>query len=120
MTAVSHLPVSSGKVSQDVWHCVVVGYASGAVEVVAADSGQALVRKQLHPSRVLAIRCLRALVNPLNPLAAVLSVARLQDLVVVYEGGVLATVESSVLFNTLTANRTEAVKLAKGIAGLFL
>ena len=97
-----------------------MGYASGTVEVVAADSGQALVRKQLHPSKVLAIRCLRALVNPANPLAAILAVARLHDLVVVYEKGVLATVESSALFNALSANRNEAVKLAKGIAGLFL
>ena len=97
-----------------------MGYASGTVEVVAADSGQALVRKQLHPSSVLAIRCLRALVNPGNPLAAILAVARLHDLVVVYEKGVLVTVESSALFNALSANRNEAVKLAKGIAGLFL
>ena len=96
-----------------------MGYASGTVEVVAADSGQALVRKQLHPSKVLAIRYLRALINPVNPLSAILAVARLHDLVVVYEG-VLATVESSALFNTLSANRNEAVKLAKGIAGLFL
>ena len=91
-----------------------MGYASGNVELVAADSGQVLIRKQFHPSRVLQIRFLRSVVNPAHPLMAVLSVPRLSEVLVIYEGGVVAVVEGSTLFTTLAANRNETVRLAKG------
>ena len=85
---------------------------SGVVEVVA-DTGQVLVSKQFDESKVTGIRVLRALNRPQDSLMSTLSVPKLQELVIVYESGVLATVEATSLFSTLVTNRGEAAR-AKG------
>ena len=110
ITSVMYLPVkvvSQGR-SQDLWHCVVVGHESGNVQIVA-DSGQVLVSKAFHNTKVVNIRVLRALNQPQNGLMSALSVSKLQELVIVYEG-VLAVIEASVLFSTIVSNRSEAAR----------
>ena len=50
ITAIKYMPIkvvsSSGR-AHDMWHCVVIGYATGLIEVIAADSGDILLSKQL-------------------------------------------------------------------------
>lgn len=112
ITAVAYFPVKvvggggggsqgrGGRLSEDLWHCVAVGYESGKVEIVA-DTGQVLVSKQFHTTKVVNIRALKALNNPHDGLACTLSVPKLQELVIVYEN-LLAVVESGALYSALS------------------
>ena len=118
ISAIGYLPVVSGKakMSQDVWHCVLLGYASGFIECVAADTGQVLVRKQFCPNKVVSrIRYLRQCPSPNisgDPLTAVLSVPKLKELLIIHGGdGPMVAVESNALFSTLSANRAEVNRL---------
>lgn len=109
ITALHCLPV---KVEQgrthDLWHCVVVGHASGNVQFVT-DSGQVLVSKQFVADKpVVQLRSLSQVPSRTSNINA-LAVPKLEELLIVYECTIVA-VDSSVLYGSLLNNKAEAAR----------
>ena len=124
ITAVKYLPIkvvsSSGR-AHDMWHCVVIGYESGLVEVVAADSGDVLLSKQFSKpnsdSSNFCVTSIQYLVSSSMFNGTVsgrsssyqtktLAIPRLQELIIVMKS-TLAVIESSTLFSTLLKSRND-------------
>ena len=124
ITAVRYLPVkvmSSNGRSQDMWHCVAIGYSSGFFEVIAAESGDVLLSKQLSKpgsdttgNKVISIQCLATVSiskcglnrSSNSYLGETLAVPKLQELIVVMDS-TLAIIESSALFSALVKGKNE-------------
>ena len=123
ITAVCYLPVkvvsSSGR-THDMWHCVVIGYETGLLEIIAAESGDVLISKQfskpgggLNGYKVTNIQYLATPASNTSlhrsqnsHLTEALAIPKLQELIVVMDS-TLAVLESSVLFSALLKNKSE-------------
>ena len=124
ITAVKYLPIkvvsSSGR-AHDMWHCVVIGYESGLVEVVAADSGDVLLSKQFSkPNSDSSNFCVTSIQylassSMFNGIVSgrsnsyqtkTLAIPKLQELIIVMKS-TLAVIESSSLFSTLLKSRND-------------
>ena len=124
ITAVKYLPIkvvsSSGR-AHDMWHCVVIGYESGLVEVVAADSGNVLLSKQFSkPNGDTSNFCVTSIQYLASSLmlngtvsgrsnsyqTKTLAIPRLQELIIVMKS-TLAVIDSSSLFSTLLKSRND-------------
>ena len=123
ITAVCYLPVkvvSSGGRTHDMWHCVVIGYATGLIEIIAAESGDVLLSKQFckHGGdtdgfSVTSIQYLATAsgsnvnVHSSNAyLTDALAIPKLQELIIVMDS-TLAVIDSTVLFLALLKSKTE-------------
>ena len=112
VTAVACLPVletlaSSG--SQLLWHCAVVGFASGHVEVIsdgAGGAGQTLVRRRFADSPVRRIRAntIHLRRNQYSACLDPVFLPLLSDLLVVY-GNMVALVLNEHLYVAMVENR---------------
>ena len=133
ITAVRYLPIkvvsASGR-THDMWHCVVIGYSTGLVEIVAADSGDVLLSKQFSKPNgdtsgfcVISIQYLAsyvangAVIGASNSYQSkTLAIPKLQEMIIVMNS-TLAVLDSSSLFsallksrNDISANRTNGME----------
>ena len=141
ITAVKYMPIkvvsSSGR-AHDMWHCVVIGYATGLIEVIAADSGDILLSKQLAKpnsdtsnNSVISIQYLASSFSNGSAIRTsntyqtkILAIPKLQELIIVMKT-TLAIIESSSLFsallksrNLLSANRTNGSEFSNKLPSI--
>lgn len=124
ITSVSYLPVksvSSNGLTHDMWHCVVIGYATGLVEVIAGESGDVLLSKQFskpgnepNSFSVTSIEYLSTHSNSNTSanksqnsfLTNTLVIPKLQELIIVM-GTTIAILDSLTLYSTLIKSKAE-------------